>query len=192
MAFAYPTVVIEGQPYMVLASLAAAKLYLAADPTATAWEASDDTTQSKWLVAASRAFGRQVWKGEAVDVLPFPRTGIPGVDPTTIPPQIVTGTIELAKALAEGFDLNASSTAGGVRRQKAGSVEIEYFAGAALDGTRWPLPVWELVGSFTGNSGLGHGIGGSYSSGTCGRAPLDQDFSVLGSGDAEPWQRNWE
>ncbi len=192
MAFAYPTVMIGGQPYMVLASLPVARVYLAADPAATAWAAGDDEAQSKWLVAATRAFGRQLWKGEAVDVLAFPRTGIPGVDPTTIPPQIITGTIELAKAIAEGFDLNATSTAGGVRRQKAGSVEIEYFAGAALAGTRFPLPVWELVGSLTGNSGLGHGIGGSYSSGTCGRAPLDQDFSVLGSGDAEPWQRNCE
>ena len=198
MPFAYPTVEIGGKSYKVLADVDTADEYLAADPSAAAWTAGDAAAKAQWLVIATRILGRQSWQGDAIDELAFPRANIPGVDPASIPLEITQGTIELASAIAGGYDAaNQSSTASGVKRQKAGTVEIEYFYGAAGgpdgQGLSFPLPVWELIARFLAGAGsAGLSIGGAISSGTCEPSSFEHGFGLTTSGTDDNCQRAWD
>ena len=196
MPFAYETVEIDGKSYKVLASIAFADEYLAADPNALAWAAGDPKAKAQWLVQATRIFGRQSWRGQQLDLLAFPRSNVPNAPADAIPLAIEQATAELASAIAGGYDAaGQATTASGIKRQKAGSVEIEYFfaTGPAGDGSgmRFPLPVWELVSQFLSSAGS-ITIGGAISSGTCAPSEFEQDFGIsLGAGAAgsNPYDR---
>lgn len=171
MPFNYPTVAIGDTQHKVLADLPAALAYLAADPAGAAFLAAEPTVQAQWLVQATRILGRQSWRGEAVDLLAFPRKGIPGIDPASIPQRVEEAAIELASAVAGGYDAaNQATTASGIKRQRAGSVEQEFFysAGGGPDGRgfRFPLPIWELLKGLLAGGEVGD-IAGSLSYGTC-------------------------
>jgi hypothetical protein len=189
--FAYDTVTIAAKDYPVLASLEKAAEYLAADPAGAAFLAGDATQQAQWLVQATRVLGRQSWQGEQLDLLAFPRSGISGVDSDSIPEAIEHGVIELASAIAAGYDAaNQASTASGIKRQKAGSVEQEFFYGAAGgpdgQGFRFPLPVWELVKGLL--AGAGSVIGGAIGHGVCEPSAFEPGFSLGVPG----YPRDWE
>lgn len=186
MPFEYPTVEIAAKTYKVLADVDFADEYLAADPNAAAWAAGEALQKAQWLVQATRIFGRQSWRGMQLDELAFPRSGLDGVSPDTIPLAMQQATAELASALAGGYDAaNQSSTATGIKRQKAGTVEIEYFfaTGPAGDGSglRFPLPIWELVAAFL-SSGGSITIGGAISSGTDAPSAFEHDFNFSAPG----------
>lgn len=185
MAFAYDEVTIGGKQYPVLASVEFIDEYLAADPAAVGWAAGDATAKAQWAVQATRIFGRQDWQGEQLDLLAFPRSGIPGVASDSIPLEIQQAIAELASALANGYDAaNRTSTSDGIKRQKAGSVEQEFFYGAGGgpdgQGLRFPLPVWELIKGLLGSAD-GIVIGGSIASGVCGGSAFERDFGFGGS-----------
>jgi len=155
MSATYLTVTIGGNEYDVYADLATADVYLAAEPNAALWREDNEEENSRALVSATRIFNRLPWKGsktEADQALAWPRTetGVDGVEDDAIPQAIIDGSIELANAIRNGYDAsNLASTASGIKRQKAGSVEIEYFAGgSATEGQRLPLPVMELIDDY--------------------------------------------
>lgn len=200
MPFDYPQLAIDAIDYSSFVALATAEQYLAVDTSAIGWAAGDATDRSKWLVQATRILDRQSWRGdktEAANELAWPRTGISGIDSATIPIQIEQATAELASQMANGYDAaGQATTAEGIRRQKAGSVEQEFFApgtaGVAV-GQRFPLPVWELIAPFLEGGGAGELFGGSISTGTCGVRPLArEDYSAgpyIGNTGAD---RTWD
>lgn len=171
MSVTYQTVTIGAAEYEVYADLATADLYLAAEPNAATWREGDEEENSRALVSATRILNRAPWAGEKTDssqALAWPRTGtgVDGVEDDLIPQAIIDASIELANAIRNGYDAaNQASTASGTKRQKAGSVEIEYFSSVSVDGTRYPLPVHELIAPYLGGSG--GSAAGSIASGVC-------------------------
>lgn len=177
MAFVYPVVTITGSAveYPVFISVEAADDYLFADIGATAWQAGSADEKARWLVGATRVLKGQPWAS-------------PIADWPSIPAAVEAATAELASAIAGGYDAaNRASTSDGVKRQKAGSVEIEYFGTALFDATPLPLPVWRLIVGLLG--GGGSGLGGAISSGTCGPDNFAYDSSFVGQSYPD---RDWD
>lgn len=177
MSATYNVVTIGSNSYDVYADQATADIYLEAESSATAWRAALDDIKGRALVSATRLLDRQSWQGEkaeAAQELAWPRSGITDVDETVIPQAIIDATCELASAIVGGYDAaNKSSTASDTKRQKAGSVEIEYFR-SFEDGTRLPLPVHELISKWL----LGAtGITTSIATGTDGCSEFEDDFA---------------
>lgn len=176
MSATYNVVDIGGNSYEVFADVATADLYLAAESTAAKYRAADAETKAMWAVSATRILNRQNWAGSKTDpdqALAFPRTGISGVDEETIPQGIIDAACEMMNQMANGYDpANTQNTSNTVKRQKAGSVEIEYFRGVEGVGYRFPLPVWELIRQFIGGSS----IAGALASGVCGDSKFDDSF----------------
>lgn len=147
--------------FTVYADVDEADAYLDGASHADAWRAiTDDDAKARYLVTATRTLNRQNWKGDKVEItqpLAFPRvnmdvTPAPAVDENGIPVDIVSASIELALALAEGSDVqNQSSTVERVRSISAGSVSITNFRGVD-DPTRFPQIVQELIQPFLGGS----------------------------------------
>lgn len=164
-----PSVTLSANDYETYADVDEADIYLEADPGAAAWRAAEADDKARALVSATRILDRQRWAGSKTDedqALAWPRSGISGLDEDEVPQAVADACCELASALINGYDAaNLQSTANATKRQKAGSVEIEYFRGAEGDGLRLPLPVMELVGLYLGGT---TSLAGSFASGTCG------------------------
>lgn len=178
MSATYNIVTIGANQYDVYADQATADAYLEADSNATAWRAATDDTKGRALVSATRILDRQTWQGEKTEsdqALEWPRSGIADVDEGSVPQKIIDACCELAAAIVDGYDAaNNRTTDTNIKRQKAGSVEIEYFR--PLDpGTRLPLPVWELIKAWlSGNVS----IAASIATGTDGCSDFDNDYSL--------------
>ena len=175
MPIVYPTVALsEGaDDYPVLADMDAAQSYLLADPNAAIWRAASDDDRARWLIAASRILSRQA--------IEPPLTSL-----SEIPLALAQAAIELASAIANGFDAaNRETTSDGIKRQKAGSVEIEYFASAATGGLRFPLPVWELLKGLLSAPRLA--IGGSLATGVDGINHFPDTGYLDGYRDRRAW-----
>lgn len=167
-----PTVTINAVDYDVYADLDTANAYLAADFSADSWRAETvDDKLRRALVSATRLLDRQTYLGEKTDVdqlHAFPRTGtgVEGVDDDTVPQDIIDASCVLANLIYIGskVDGSASTLSGNVRRQRAGSVEIEYFA-PVDDATRFPVQIEELIGKYMGAGAslgdLAFGVDGS-------------------------------
>lgn len=174
-----PTVTIDSNDYDVYADVETADAYLAGDFGATLWRAETDADQkARALVTATRILDRQNWVGEKTDPdqpLAWPRTGVDGYDEDTTPQPIIDASIVLAKQIHAGSKVDdQASIESGIKRQKAGSVEVEYFIPTS-DPTRLPTAVQELVAPWLGGTGLA----GSIASGTGACAP-DFCFSPVG------------
>lgn len=163
-----PTVTIDSNDYTAYATVAEADEYLLADFDATTWRAeADEDAKARALVTASRLLGK---------VLCVDGTKLEEVDEADIPDAIIHGVIVLAKLIHAGSTVTSSaSTASNVRRQKAGSVEIEYFGPTVIsDSGRWPVELLDLVGAyFCGSTG----IAGAISFGTCGESITETDYT---------------
>lgn len=173
MTATYNTVQIGDQAYDVYADIATADDYLNAEFTAAAtrWRdatLTDDTEKARALVSATRLVDRQTWPGSRTSeyqVLEWPRTGtgISGIDEDVVPSQIEHATILLAAEINNGNTsvIGSDSTDTRTKRQKAGSVEIEYFRD--LDGgPRFPTAIQELLAGLFGGRAV---IAGSIASG---------------------------
>lgn len=184
------------ETYQGYADQDAADFYLAADFNAAAWREADLDTKGRALVTATRVLDRQSWQGTrtvADQPLAWPRAGIAGVDQAGVPLAVISALIELAAQIIGGYDAaNKASTASGVKRQKAGSVEIEYFAnnqgGPDGSGYRLPLPVWELISVYL--AGQGGGLSGAIASGVCGDTAFGQDYQVSLYGGVGNFERD--
>lgn len=158
-------VTIGGNSYDVFADVDAADEYLNASMAADAWRDADEDTKARALVTATRWIMGECWKD-------------PQPDPTTPVEPFIQACIELAGMLAATPTLYADmsgatiATDGGMRRMKAGSVEIEYFrkVGFSVFGetvSAFPRNIMNLIGSLLCDSGASViGLGGTVSYGT--------------------------
>lgn len=174
---------IGSQEYQTYASDAEAHEYLAADFGAAVWRAEDDEDQhARALVTATRILDRMAWAGDKADAaqaLAWPRTGtgITGVEDDAIPQPIIDASILLAKLIHAGSAVDGTpSTAQSIKRQRAGSVEQEFFR-SFDDPTRLPTEVHELIGPYLAGSG---GVGGAIASGVCEPTAFHPGYGLSG------------
>lgn len=172
------SVTIGPKSYQSYATIAQADNYLAADFNASAWQAGeDDDAKGRALVSATRVLERQSWigdKAESDQDLAWPRTGtgIDGVEDDEIPADIVSASIELANIIFTGTDVANTTQEQSTKRQKAGSVEIEYFR-SFDDPSRFPRTVQELISKYL----AGSGYSGVITSGTDSCSTFDTNFA---------------
>lgn len=134
-------------------SLTDANTYFGTRLHAESWTGATDGDKEKALRMAARLLNRQPWAGTLTDddqLLAWPRAGLYDpegrpVDQDAVPEVIETAQCELALAFLTE-DLTASDTNRGVKRIKAGSVEME-FAGSAPP-KRLPDEVSDLIAPY--------------------------------------------
>lgn len=180
-AFSYPTVDVGGTDYSSYITLDDANTYLAASIGATSWAGATDDVKGAAIISAVRWLDTADWQGDkadAADTLAWPRSGIEGVDSTTLPTPLVSATAELAAALVAEPDLQASLNNPTPKSIKAGSVALSFFRPTlpyqVQISTLFPKLVMALIGQWL--AGAGNAAGGPTSFGTC-RKPKDEgDF----------------
>ena len=177
------TVTIGGNSYDTYSDVATADLYLAADFALSAgWSGLTADQKGQALVSATRYLDTFNWVGvKTSDAQPleWPRTGVDGQDPNTVPADIVNGSIELAALIANGTtDQNAVNSGNNQKRAKAGSAEIEYFSPSDKNSPKLPVRVNDLVAKYFGSSGSMT----LYTGGNC-----DQYFGTSNS----KYDRSW-
>lgn len=168
MTATYNTVSIGGSDFEVYADISTADAYLEAEVSdaAAKWRddaRTDEDAKARALVTATRLLDRQQWAGTKTDPdyqeLAWPRTGtgIAGVDDDAVPQAIIDAACLLAAEINNGSNVTATaSTASGIKREKAGSVELEFFGNFSDTGApRFPTAVEELLRGLRGTAGLG-------------------------------------
>lgn len=175
------TVTIAGTSYEIYSSLDYANKYLAAEFSATAWQAeTDDDPKKRALVTSSRLIDRLLFAGTKTDedqAKAFPRTGLVGYDDDEVPQVVIDAEVVLANAIYLGQNVTGQqSTDSNIKRQQAGSVSIEYFR-PVEDGLRLPLAVMELLAGLFGGSGVG---GGVFAYGTDGCSITENQYGLNG------------
>lgn len=132
------------------ATLAEADGYHAGHLYADVWDDADPDQKTRALITATRLIVAGVdwlgWPASTAQVLPFPRSGLrtrsgAAIASTVIPLELAYATAEYARQLiAAGAMPTAPSDTVGLKKVKAGSVEIE-FDGALTAGSDGRLPV---------------------------------------------------
>lgn len=114
-----------------------ADAYFATQLYAEAWTAADADTKARALITATTLLDENVvWRGSsftATQALGLPRSGLPArftwgvLVANLIPTAVVRATAELARQLIEAEQLpDAPSDTTGIKKIKAGSVELEF------------------------------------------------------------------
>ena len=132
--------------------------YFAARIDVAEWDAAVTLGKQQAIITAARMIDRQIWSGDKTVTAQFndwPRDSATcrgtAVTDGTIPDDIAYGEFELALALLKDADVQNNSSAGSnVRRAKAGSAEVEFFAPTTntSSDTRFPTVVHELIGCY--------------------------------------------
>lgn len=156
------------------ASRADADAYFADSLRGATWSALIDQTKDQALVEATRVFERQAWAGQKevpTQDLQFPRIGLTDCQGNSVTAAdslelISEAQFEYALFLQQNPNgLNTSDATGtNIRRQRAGSAEIEFFKSTA--GTRFPVIIQDIVGCFLAGSQVLATIGAAFASGT--------------------------
>jgi hypothetical protein len=124
---------------------------------ADAWRDAEDDVKARAAVSATRLIDRLTWLGAKTasdQTNEFPRTSLTYADGSavpsdTVPQRLLDADAELAMALVNDADVqDAPSTAATMKRVKAGSAEVEWFASAQDSGFRFPQIVHELIGAW--------------------------------------------
>lgn len=181
MSATYNTVTIGSTDYEVYADIATIDLYMEAEASAygAAWRArTDPDAKARDAITATRLLDRQKWPGTKTDEfqdLEFPRDGM-GSDCAVdgvIPQRLIDAACVLAAMIEQGVDVTGSaSIQSEIKRQKAGSVEIEYFR--PIDAiARFPLPVQELLACLLAGASS---LTGVVATGTDGCSTFDTDY----------------
>ena len=159
-------VIIGSSAYSVYSDLDTTNDYLAGDFDATLWRAeTNDDNKGRAIISAARALDALSWLGTKADAdqpLAWPRTGV-GLDDIAddeIPQEITDANALLAKYIHNGtIKTSSSTTASNIRRQRAGSVEIEYFNPTLIaDPSLFPEDVMNLIRRFLGGTALAGSI----------------------------------
>ena len=171
------TVTINDTDYDVYVSVAQVDEYANGSLTADAWQSLVADDKSRVLVSVTRWIDSQCWKGEKIDLLQplaWPRTV---GDISTIELAVTQLAVLLAanpELADQSMGLVAVSADGGIKRLKAGSVELEYFRALNFtiygSGAVSPFPagIMNLIGQWLCDStGSKWGLSGSSSYGTC-------------------------
>ena len=140
------------------------------------WSALTTSTKDQGLIEATRVFERQTWAGEKESPsqdLAFGRTGLTGKEGEVLTP---AETLEIAKEaqfeyaiflIADIDQLDQRDATGtNIKKVEAGSAKVTYFKSS--NGSRFPLIVQDLIGSF---------FGGDKSSGASGIVSGNADCS---------------
>jgi hypothetical protein len=134
--------------------------YLAASITSTTWATKTDDEKKKLLISAFRLFERTRWSGTADTpaTAQWPRSDATcngdAITDSVIPADVVEAQFELAASLADSTNtLTSNSTDSNIKKVVAGSAEVEYFYPLSAAGTRFPLPVQELIGCYLAGNG---------------------------------------
>ncbi|WEX10292.1 DnaT-like ssDNA-binding protein [Chelativorans sp. AA-79] len=185
MAFSYPQVTIDGTDYPVYIDLATADTFMNGTIDADAWNAMSDDQKGRTIVSGVLVIDSQAWKGSKTDpdnAREFPRTC--QEDPSVLPAALPIVNIRLAFAISQNPELagGASSSQGGTKRLKAGSVEIEYFNTGILPSQSNASTIWGIFApladclAVSGDSGS---LVGAFASGTSRESPFsDPDYGV--------------
>ncbi|GAB6035733.1 hypothetical protein JCM15519_02920 [Fundidesulfovibrio butyratiphilus] len=100
---------------------------------ATAWTGASEDDKAKALIMAAVLLDRHVvWQGAKADpsqAMEWPRVGVRGVDPASVPKSVQVAQCELALVLL-GKDTTAQSDMPGLKRQVVDVLTMEYFEGA--------------------------------------------------------------
>lgn len=176
-----PTVSISSHPYFTYIDQADADLYLNASISAAAtnWQDAATTADSKAraLVSATRWLNGLQWLGvpaASPQDLAWPRSGLSGVDSTTIPDAIADACAELAALLLVTPDLQTSYKDPSLRVLKAGSVDIEYFRGDTVQ-AQGPVPsvLLPMLAPYLNGS---TGVETPLADGTCGEPLTEKPY----------------
>lgn len=178
-------VTIGGIAYPVYSDLDTTNDYLAGDFEASAWRAEADNDQKgRAIVSGARLIDSMQFIGEKTDpdqLNQFPRTGmgLSDISDDEIPQEVIDANALLAKYIHAGtIKLGATTIASGIKRQKAGSVEVEYFSPVMLgDPTRLPQDVLDLLRRFLGGDTV---YAGSIATGVDCPSGFRPDFGVSG------------
>jgi hypothetical protein len=120
-----------------------ADAYFTAHPFGENWFELDESQKESYLMMATRTLSAQCWTGQASSpdqALAWPRTGMLGTNGYPIPSDIIPReikymTYELAfRTYSEGSTGSSSTGDQGLKRVKAGSVEVEYFSPGSMEG----------------------------------------------------------
>lgn len=168
------TVTIAANEYPVIDTQAAVIEYLAASVSeqATAFIAATSDNQKKAMVEATRVLQRQAWIDSVAD-------DVASANTSDLPLPIRQAFAELSASISNG-DLSSvtnASTENLQKRIKAGSVELENFRSfrVSATGTRFALPIWELLKAYLAS---GQKLLGIKSTGVDRDSAFGQDYSV--------------
>jgi hypothetical protein len=171
------TLVVGTNTYVTRAE---ANTYLGDALGSESWAFLSPDDQDKALLTAFKLLERQLWQGEAVGAVDWPRTGVidcagDPVDDASVPTDIKSAQIELAYAISVDNTLaSKTTTEDNISRLQAGSASIEFFNNGTADpfgAGRFPSNVMELIRCFL--EGAGGSTGGAESFGT--ECPTDLD-----------------
>jgi hypothetical protein len=139
------------------ATLAQANAYIASRLYSDDWTDADEDTQERALITATQlivaAVEWQGWPTSTTQALPLPRTGLrartgAALPSTSIPLALAYATAEYARQLiTAGAMPTAPSDTAGLKRLKAGPVELEWDgSGAAGADGSLPVDVLAMIG----------------------------------------------
>lgn len=138
------------------ATVAQADAYFAGMLYADDWDAATPDTKNRALITATNLIVAGVaflgWPASTTQALPMPRSGLRSrtgavIASTVIPVELANATAEYARQLiTAGAMPTAPSDTAGVKKVKAGSVEIEFdgSSSAGSDG-RLPIDVYAMI-----------------------------------------------
>lgn len=140
-----------------LTTLAAADAYWASQLYNDHWFDADDDQQTRALITATRLLCEQLawlgWPTTTTQALALPRSGLRtrtgAVIPSTmIPVDAADATAELAGQLIKAGQMpDTPLDTAGIKRLKAGPVELEFDGSASSRHIAWlPERVWSLIG----------------------------------------------
>lgn len=110
--------------------------YFTSHPFGEPWLELDESQKESYLMMSTRTLSAQCWTGQATSpdqALAWPRTGMIGTNGHPIPSDIIPReikymTLEMSlRTYSEGATASSSTGDQGLKRVKAGSVEVEYF-----------------------------------------------------------------
>lgn len=168
-----PNITIGGVTAFSYASIEYADDYLVFDPNFTAWNSLSEEDKGRYLVSATRFLDTLNWKSPEYDTQ----------EKREAESRIVQATVILAAMISRGEAdfISSGSTSTGVKRQKAGSVEIEYFGSGSTvtigNGTL-PAQLWALLKDFLGGGSGSNLAVGFLSFGTDGKSANSQRYGL--------------
>lgn len=140
-------------------TLAEADEFCDTHPYTVAWDAASDDLKNRAIITATRLINQRMeWYGSVSteeQALPVPRVGLydrngNAVPDDEVPVGVKDGTADFARLLLE-HDYTADNAPGrdGLKRVKAGAVEVEYRDGLSImSGKMIPDSVWSELETF--------------------------------------------
>lgn len=166
-----PMLDIDGIEAFSYATVEYADDYLVFDPSYASWAAFTNDEKARFLVTASRFLDSLNWAE------PWDTQAKRGAES-----KIVQATAVLASMVSQGEAdfISTGTTSTGIKSQKAGSVQIEYFGGGStttFGNGQLPSQLWALLKGFLVGAGSNLAVG-FLSFGTCGQSANRQKFGL--------------